>query len=385
MMCFEAFKEENSRRPGGVVFIHVKGHSNDLGNDKADDRVQWGKDEGPYCRFAVDGTFEGDYMDQPRPEQAATATDETPHHPSPSKRFNPLKSFETNLSSIRHREEPDSTPSVHSTSDKRSTHLRSRTSTSNLSCRRNLFASIYDVSPITDKPNCHTTPNEDNPDVCLSTQDPEPGLLDVIGCRDIGDSILNECGVIDLAKLSIACKPTKEAIQLYNRRAHRIFPVRCGGFDHEYYTFWKELDRERADRATLRGTLGVDTLPRNDKPNNEASTEDGNGRSTLSPSSLSTRLQLQKSPSSITFIFDTPSIGDSLSLSGGTDEALHPSDPSRPTPEVNGLAARAKSNPPTPMLFSIGSAQACSTSSVSTAKTKRHRYFTRSSKRNNEG
>ena len=35
----------------------------------------------------------------------------------------------------------------------------------------------------------------------------------------------------------------------------------------------------------------------------------------------------------------------------------------------------------TPMLFSIGSALACSTSSVSTAKTKRHRYFTRSSRR----
>ena len=93
----------------------------------------------------------------------------------------------------------------------------------------------------------------------------------------------------------------------------------------------------------------------------------------------------KNSPSSITFIFDTPSIGDSLSLSGGTDEALHPSDPSRPTPEVNGLAAGAKSNPPTPMLFSIGSAQACSTFSVSAAKTKRHRYFTRSSRRNNEG
>ena len=60
----------------------------------------------------MDGTFEGDYMDQPRPEHAAAATVETPHHPSPSKRFNPLKPFETNLSSIRHREEPDSTPSV---------------------------------------------------------------------------------------------------------------------------------------------------------------------------------------------------------------------------------------------------------------------------------
>ena len=100
--------------------------------------------------------------------------------------------------------------------------------------------------------------------------------------------------------------------------------------------------------------------------------------------SPSTNQQPRASPSSI-FISDVSSVRDSLSLSGGTDEALHPSDPPRPTPEVNGLAAGAKSNPPTPMLFSIGSAQACSTSSVSTAKTKRHRYFTRSSRRNNEG
>ena len=83
MLCFEAYKEENERREGGVVFIHVKGHSNDIGNDKADDRVQWGKDDGPYCRFATDGSFEGDFMDQPRPEPDAPTTDETPYHPSP--------------------------------------------------------------------------------------------------------------------------------------------------------------------------------------------------------------------------------------------------------------------------------------------------------------
>ena len=85
------------------------------------------------------------------------------------------------------------------------------------------------------------------------------------------------------------------------------------------------------------------------------------------------------------FISDVSSVRDSLSLSGGTDEVLHSSDPSRPNPEVNGSVARAKTNPPTPMIFSIGSAQACSTSSVSKANTKRHRYFTRYSKRNNEG
>ena len=99
-LCFEAFKEEHERREGGVVFIHDKGHSNDPGNDKADDRVQWGKADGPYCRFALDGNFEGDYIDQPRPEPQALPTGESPHHPSPSKQFNPLQSFESNLSLI---------------------------------------------------------------------------------------------------------------------------------------------------------------------------------------------------------------------------------------------------------------------------------------------
>ena len=116
------------------------GHSGDEGNDHADDRVQWGKGEGPYCRFALDGSYEGD------PDSCLPSRDE-------------------NTSSL----------------------------------------------------------------------DSGPGLLDVISCSDIGNTILDGCGVIDLAKLSIACKPAKEAVQLYNRRAHRIFPVRCGGFDHESF------------------------------------------------------------------------------------------------------------------------------------------------------
>ena len=92
----------------------------------------------------------GDFMDQPRPEPQAPATGETPHHSSPSKRVNPLKPFASNLSSIRHREEPDITPSIYPTSESRSKHLRSRTSPSNLSCRRNLFSSIFisDMSSI---------------------------------------------------------------------------------------------------------------------------------------------------------------------------------------------------------------------------------------------
>ena len=45
----------------------MKGHSNNAGNDRADDRVQWGEMDGPYCRFRSDGTFEGDFIDKPRP------------------------------------------------------------------------------------------------------------------------------------------------------------------------------------------------------------------------------------------------------------------------------------------------------------------------------
>ena len=66
-LCIDALKRENARRKGGVHFIHVKGHSNNAGNDRADDRVQWGKMDGPYCRFRSDGTSEGDFIDKPRP------------------------------------------------------------------------------------------------------------------------------------------------------------------------------------------------------------------------------------------------------------------------------------------------------------------------------
>ena len=218
-LCNRLFREEQQRREGGVHFIHVKGHSGDDGNDHADDRVQWGKSEGPYCRFALDGSYEGD---------------------------------------------PDSCLSSHGSS--------------------------------------------------LSSQDSGPGLLDVIGCGDIGNVILDECGVIDLAKLSIACKASKETVQQYNCRTKRIFPVRCGGRDHEYYTFWKEYDKERTARAlsehsismrsahsaqiylaTLQGTLDTDTLPRNDTPTNEASQMDTTGNSSTSSPSPSKRLQSRAS------------------------------------------------------------------------------------------
>ena len=75
------------------------------------------------------------------------------------------------------------------------------------------------------------------------------GLLDVIGCRDVVDSILDKCGVMCLARLSLTSKSTREIIDEYNRRTKRIFPVRCGGFDHERHTFWATYKRERFEEA----------------------------------------------------------------------------------------------------------------------------------------
>ena len=40
--------------------MHVKGHSRDEGNDRADLLVQWGKTEGPYSRYQMNGVGEGD-------------------------------------------------------------------------------------------------------------------------------------------------------------------------------------------------------------------------------------------------------------------------------------------------------------------------------------
>jgi ribonuclease HI len=38
-----------------VHFVHVKGHSGNEGNDRADERVQWGKDGGPCSHFCKGG------------------------------------------------------------------------------------------------------------------------------------------------------------------------------------------------------------------------------------------------------------------------------------------------------------------------------------------
>ena len=42
-----------------VTFVHVKGHSADGGNDRADDLVQVGKSEGPFSRMRLGGGGEG--------------------------------------------------------------------------------------------------------------------------------------------------------------------------------------------------------------------------------------------------------------------------------------------------------------------------------------
>jgi len=92
-MCADALKAECERRDGGVHFVHVKGHSGDVGNDKADDRVQWGKAEGPYCRFRADGTWEGSFVDT----AVSPSTVPVCYTPSPSLRLS--ANFSHNLSS----------------------------------------------------------------------------------------------------------------------------------------------------------------------------------------------------------------------------------------------------------------------------------------------
>eukprot|EP01050_Picozoa_sp_SAG11_P026514 SAG11_NODE_6375_length_1326_cov_2.696822_2_plen_190_part_00 len=43
-----------------VHWVHVRGHSGDGGNDRADELVQWGKEQGPYARLRALGAGEGD-------------------------------------------------------------------------------------------------------------------------------------------------------------------------------------------------------------------------------------------------------------------------------------------------------------------------------------
>ena len=62
---------QRGRRHGSVTFVHVKGHSDDPGNERADELVQWGKGKGPtkqqYKRLDIDGGYE-----EPAPTAGAT-------------------------------------------------------------------------------------------------------------------------------------------------------------------------------------------------------------------------------------------------------------------------------------------------------------------------
>ena len=142
--CYDAFCEENKRRKGGIVFIHVKGHSDNDGNDKADERVQWGKESGPYCRFTTNGDPEGDHIDQPRPADAQPPSPPQ-HHPSPTSRLRnsvpPLNPFSSNLSTIRPRTLEEPTPRTHMSQ----TH-RPRSNT--LGQNGNFFSSAYIQSAV---------------------------------------------------------------------------------------------------------------------------------------------------------------------------------------------------------------------------------------------
>ena len=50
--------------------------TDDIGTDKADARVQWGKELGPYCRFRSNGSSEGD-----QPHTPSTASTPINHSP----------------------------------------------------------------------------------------------------------------------------------------------------------------------------------------------------------------------------------------------------------------------------------------------------------------
>ena len=56
------------RRQQCLTFCHVKGHSTDGGNDRADELVWWGKEAGgPFCRITLEGQGEGEGRDRPEP------------------------------------------------------------------------------------------------------------------------------------------------------------------------------------------------------------------------------------------------------------------------------------------------------------------------------
>ena len=154
-LCYKAFCEENNRRTGGVSFIHVTGHSDDTGNDNADERVQWGKGDPPYCRFRSDGSSEGEYLDSPRPKDASVSPPLDLVHPSPSRRMRSAAwgaPFSSNLSTVRQRE-TDTPSSARSTSLDDDLRARVQSIQAPASSRRTL-----DFTNATPSPQCSSDP-----------------------------------------------------------------------------------------------------------------------------------------------------------------------------------------------------------------------------------
>ena len=65
------------RQTRSVIFIHVKGHSSDVGNDRADELVQWGKSDGPFTRLGR-GISEGPGLTGPVKDGPVRANAEQP-------------------------------------------------------------------------------------------------------------------------------------------------------------------------------------------------------------------------------------------------------------------------------------------------------------------
>jgi hypothetical protein len=65
------------RQTRSVIFIHVKGHSSDVGNDRANELVQWGKSDGPFTRLGR-GISEGPSLIGPVKDGPRRANAEQP-------------------------------------------------------------------------------------------------------------------------------------------------------------------------------------------------------------------------------------------------------------------------------------------------------------------
>ena len=118
---------------------------------------------------------------------------------------------------------------------------------------------------------------------------PRVGLLDVLNCLDVVPAILDRCGVMCLARITLTCTTARDVISEYNSRTKRIFPVRCGGFDHEHHMFWTAYKRERAAELSSLSSQADDTNYRPSSPStiNDEDTNI-NQTSSLSPSSHDT-------------------------------------------------------------------------------------------------